>query len=63
MFAIKNIRNNAKLTQQELADKVGTTREYISSIENNHRMPSIEMLGKIAEALNTTVKDLLEETA
>jgi transcriptional regulator with XRE-family HTH domain len=63
MFTIKNIRIKAKITQQDLADKVGTTREYISSIENNHRMPSIEMLGKIADALNTTVKDLIEETA
>lgn len=63
MFTIKKIRTNAKITQQELADKVGTTREYISNIENDHKKPSIEMLEKIADALNTTVKDLIEESA
>ena len=32
---IKEARKNQKLTQQELADKVGTTKHYISRIENN----------------------------
>ncbi|CAN5321021.1 helix-turn-helix transcriptional regulator [soil metagenome] len=32
---IQEARKKQKLTQQELADKVGTTKSYISRIENN----------------------------
>ncbi len=32
---IQEARKKQKLTQQELADKVGTTKNYISRIENN----------------------------
>ncbi len=32
---IKEARKKQKLTQQQLADKVGTTKNYISRVENN----------------------------
>lgn len=32
---IQEARKNKNLTQQELAEKVGTTKSYISRIENN----------------------------
>ena len=32
---IQEARKSKKLTQQELAEKVGTTKSYISRIENN----------------------------
>ncbi|MFA5299414.1 MAG: helix-turn-helix transcriptional regulator [Lutibacter sp.] len=32
---IQEARKNQNLTQQELAEKVGTTKSYISRIENN----------------------------
>ncbi len=32
---IQEARKSRNLTQQELADKVGTTKSYISRIENN----------------------------
>lgn len=32
---IQEARKKQKLTQQQLADKVGTTKSYISRIENN----------------------------
>ena len=34
-FMIREARIKSGLTQQELADKVGTTKSYISKIENN----------------------------
>ena len=37
------------LTQQELADKVGTTKSYISKIENNIKEVRISTLQKIVE--------------
>ena len=37
------------LTQKELADKVGTTKSYISKIENNVKEVRISTLQKIVE--------------
>ena len=37
------------LTQQELAEKVGTTKSYISKIENNVKEARISTLQKIVE--------------
>ncbi len=34
-FLIQEARKRKQLTQQELADKVGTTKNYISRIEND----------------------------
>lgn len=61
MFRIKEEREIAKLTQEELADKVGITRAYLSKLENNHREPSMKLLQAIAEALGTSIKNLIEE--
>ena len=46
------------LTQQELADKVSCSRQTIHSIENNKFVPSIELVLKIAKALNYKVEDI-----
>jgi transcriptional regulator with XRE-family HTH domain len=46
----------------ELAAAVGVRNVYISQIENNHRIPSRDVLQKIAETLGVTVGFLLMET-
>ena len=46
----------------ELAAAVGVRNVYISQIENNHRIPSRDVLQKIAEVLGVTVGFLLMET-
>lgn len=48
-FMIKEARIKSGLTQQELADKVGTTKSYISKIENNIKEVRISTLRKIVE--------------
>ncbi len=48
-FMIKEARMKSGLTQQELADKVGTTKSYISKIENNIKEVRISTLQKIVE--------------
>lgn len=48
-FLIKEARLKKGLTQQELADKVGTTKSYISKIENNIKEARISTLQKIVE--------------
>ena len=46
---LKEARLKSGLTQQELADKVGTTKSYISKIENNVKEARISTLQKIVE--------------
>ncbi len=61
---IKKFRNNAKLTQQDLADMTDMSREYICDIENDSRNKhlTISVLGRIAEALNINIEDFFKET-
>lgn len=46
---IHQARLEKGLTQEELADKVGTTKSYISKIENNIKEARISTLQKIVE--------------
>ena len=46
---IHNARMEKGMTQAELAEKVGTTKSYISKIENNIKEARISTLQKIVE--------------
>lgn len=60
---IKKYRLAKKLTQQNLADMIEMSREYICDIENDSRNkhPTISVLGRIADALNIDIRDLFED--
>lgn len=49
---IKKYRKEQNLSQMNLADKIGTSTSYIGEIEIGKKFPSIEMIQKIADALN-----------
>lgn len=55
---IKRARINNRLSQSELADKVGITRISIGHYERDIRLPPIETLKKISKALNISIDDL-----
>ena len=57
---IKEFRKLNKITQQELAEKIGVTRSCISQYEIGAREPYLTTLMKIAYALNVTPDDLLD---
>lgn len=46
-YLLKEARKKSGMTQQELAEKVGTTKSYISKIENNVKEARISTLEKI----------------
>ena len=56
---IKNLRINANMTQDTLADKLNVTRQAISKWENNKGEPDLDMLSNIATALEVSVGNLL----
>jgi len=49
-------RKNARLTQQELAERIGADKGYISRIERGKTVPSVAMLYKIAAAMGLCVE-------
>lgn len=46
---LKEIREKNGINQQQLAEIVGISREYITMIENGQRTPSVNVAKKIAE--------------
>jgi len=56
---IKQLRKEAELTQQQLADKVGITYIQIGRYETAKSNASADALQKIAEALSTTTDFLM----
>lgn len=55
---IKKYRIEKNYTQQELADMVGISRQYITDIENPNRWKhvTIAILGRIADALDVNIE-------
>lgn len=57
---IKKARENAGLTQEQLAEKVGVHPSYVSRIERGKEdNPTREVLRNIAKLLNVKAEDLL----
>ena len=52
-------RKEKKLTQEELAEKLGVTSKTISRWENGNYMPDISLLKSLSEELGITVNDLI----
>ncbi|MCR8969600.1 helix-turn-helix transcriptional regulator [Facklamia sp. 7083-14-GEN3] len=66
MITLKNIkikmaRLEKNMTQQELADKIGITRQTIGLIETGNYNPTIKLCLKICYALNKSLDELFWE--
>jgi putative transcriptional regulator len=55
---IRQLRQNKGITQQELADSVGVTRQTINALENARYNPSLLLAYKITKVLG---KNSIEE--
>lgn len=47
-----------EMTQQELADKTGVTRQTIASIENSKYYPTLELAFRIAEVFDVSLGEV-----
>ena len=56
MRAMMDARIRAGLTQTELSKKTGISQADISRLENGTRNPSLTLLKRLADAMNTTLK-------
>ena len=66
-MVIRRHRNQAGLSQQQLADSVGVSKGFISALEAGRSVPNLDMLVQLADALNvpagTLVNVMVEESA
>jgi len=58
---IKLLRTHKKLTLKDLAEKATLSVSFISDIENGRRIPRLENLQKLAEALEVSISELTGE--
>lgn len=56
---IKSLRNARKMTQAEFASRLGVTKSAVSSYENGTRLPSYDVLIKIARIFRVSTDNLL----
>jgi putative transcriptional regulator len=57
---LKVERAKLNFTQQDLADKVGVSRQTINSIEAERYVPSTVLAMKISEVFKTTVNEIFK---
>jgi putative transcriptional regulator len=55
---LRDIRGKANLSQADLADKLGVSRQTINAIETERYSPSLELAIHIARFFNTTVEEV-----
>lgn len=57
---LPELRKMNKLTQEELADLVGVTRQTISSIESGKYIASLPLAYKLAKVFNLKIEEVFE---
>ena len=60
-FAVRTRREELKLTQEELAERVGIHRTYLSDIERGTRNPSLINIDRIATSLSISLPELFSK--
>lgn len=59
---IKVYRAMHDMTQEDLANKVGVTRQTILAVEKNKYIPSLELAFKIAQIFNEPIENIFQYT-
>lgn len=57
---IRNLRQDRRLTLEQVASQTGLTRSWLSKVENFRVTPSLPALAKIAQVLQVTLAELVE---
>jgi transcriptional regulator with XRE-family HTH domain len=60
---LRNLRQSSNLTQEELAERAGLTKGFISQIERDLTSISLDSLIQILEALDENISDFFREAS
>jgi transcriptional regulator with XRE-family HTH domain len=58
---VREFRQRAGITQEDLAESAGLHRTYISLLERGLRNPSLTVIGQLASALQVSMAELVAE--
>lgn len=58
-MTLKGIRNNLDLTQQEIAEKLGISKETYQNYENYKTFPDVPMIVKIIDLSGVDFNDII----
>ena len=54
------LRQEKKLTQEQVEERSGFSQQYLSGLERGHRNPTVVTLYELAQALETTPVEFLK---
>ncbi len=57
---IKTLRKENKMTQQQLADKLGVSLNHVSKIEPGMKVPSVDLFLALSEVFNVSLDFLIK---
>ncbi len=57
---MKDIRKEQKITQNELAEKIGTKKSNISRFESGKYNPTLDFMAKMADGLGKDIKIIID---
>jgi putative transcriptional regulator len=57
---VKELRTAAGLRQEDLADRLGVSRQTVISIEGGRYNPSLELAWRLSKALGVTIEELFD---
>jgi putative transcriptional regulator len=61
MNSIRSLRfANGQMTQAELADRIGVTRQTVIAIEQGRYSPSLEMAFQIAKVFKVSLEEVFQ---
>ncbi len=55
---VKELRTAEGLRQEDLAERLGVSRQTVISIENGRYNPSLDLAWRLSKTLGTTIEDL-----
>ena len=56
---LAGLRHERELTQEQLAERLGTSNKTISRWENGNYMPPVEMLAELSEFYGVSINEIL----
>jgi ribosome-binding protein aMBF1 (putative translation factor) len=57
---VRKLRRALDMSQEELANKIETSRSYISALEHDEYEPKLETMKKVAKALKIKLDELVK---
>ena len=55
---LRQVREEQKMTQLQLAEKVGIENSYLSTVENGHKEPCLEVIAMLAAGMGVSLRKL-----